>query len=224
MASLKLDAPVLGSYAHLLPPSWKPEITRWLAEDTPSFDFGGFVVGEEVQLAELLGKGKTEVSQRLGPCSSGPQELTSFLPYTGCPRWCAVRRRGLCPARLHVGPSSPSQQHRRRTPPSADDELTGFLPFVNLLLSVEWHLREGEAFTPIMTVATVRGPARQLLLGERVALNLLARCSGIATKSRRLLLAARKTGWQGIVAGTRKTTPGASSSTWQDRGKHALAG
>lgn len=61
MASLNLDAPVLGSYAHLLPPSWKPEITRWLAEDTPSFDFGGFVVGEELQLAELLGKGKTEV-------------------------------------------------------------------------------------------------------------------------------------------------------------------
>jgi nicotinate-nucleotide pyrophosphorylase (carboxylating) len=30
-------------------------------------------------------------------------------------------------------------------------------------------------------VAVVRGPARQLLLGERVALNTLARCSGIAT-------------------------------------------
>lgn len=30
-------------------------------------------------------------------------------------------------------------------------------------------------------VAIVRGKARQLLLGERVALNTLARCSGIAT-------------------------------------------
>lgn len=38
-------------------------------------------------------------------------------------------------------------------------------------------------FEPIRKVATVRGPARRLLLGERVALNLLARCSGIATKS-----------------------------------------
>lgn len=58
-------------------------------------------------------------------------------------------------------------------------------------------------------VATVRGPARCLLLGERVALNTMARCSGIATKSRRLLDKARAAGWHGIVAGTRKTTPGA---------------
>ena len=48
--------------------------------------------------------------------------------------------------------------------------------------SVEWHLKEGESFNPIKHVATVRGKARHLLLGERVALNLLARCSGIATK------------------------------------------
>lgn len=51
----------LGSYAHLLPPSWKATITQWLAEDTPSFDYGGFVVGEEQQTAMLFGKGKTEV-------------------------------------------------------------------------------------------------------------------------------------------------------------------
>ena len=48
--------------------------------------------------------------------------------------------------------------------------------------SVEWHMVEGAEFSPIAKVATVRGPARKLLLGERVALNALARCSGIATK------------------------------------------
>lgn len=48
---------------------------------------------------------------------------------------------------------------------------------------VEWHVNEGEVFEPVKHVATVRGKARFLLLGERVALNLLARCSGIATKS-----------------------------------------
>ena len=47
---------------------------------------------------------------------------------------------------------------------------------------VEWHLKEGETFEPIKHVATVRGKARHILLGERVALNMLARCSGIATK------------------------------------------
>jgi nicotinate-nucleotide pyrophosphorylase (carboxylating) len=43
-------------------------------------------------------------------------------------------------------------------------------------------MTEGSEFSPIAKVATVSGPARKLLLGERVALNVLARCSGIATK------------------------------------------
>jgi nicotinate-nucleotide pyrophosphorylase len=47
--------------------------------------------------------------------------------------------------------------------------------------SVEWHVAEGDEFEPIRHLATMRGKARYLLLGERVALNLLARCSGIAT-------------------------------------------
>lgn len=47
---------------------------------------------------------------------------------------------------------------------------------------VEWHIREGETFEPVKHCATVRGPIRRILLGERVALNTLARCSGIATK------------------------------------------
>jgi len=45
-------------FAHLLPPSWKPAVTAWLAEDTPSFDYGGYVVGEVEREAYLLGKGK----------------------------------------------------------------------------------------------------------------------------------------------------------------------
>lgn len=47
---------------------------------------------------------------------------------------------------------------------------------------VEWHIEEGTIFDPICHCATVRGPVRKILLGERVALNTLARCSGIATK------------------------------------------
>ena len=44
-------------YSHLLPPSWKSQISSWLDEDTPSFDYGGFVVGEAPREAFLLGKG-----------------------------------------------------------------------------------------------------------------------------------------------------------------------
>lgn len=80
--------------------------------------------------------------------------------------------------------------------------------FSQLQCTVEWNTKEGESFEPIRKIATVKGPARNILLGERVALNTLARCSGIATKSRRMLVLVRAAGYQGILAGTRKTTPG----------------
>lgn len=51
-------APAHGTIAHLLPPHYKRLISDWLAEDAPSFDYGGFVVGEQVTEAKLLGKSK----------------------------------------------------------------------------------------------------------------------------------------------------------------------
>ncbi len=45
-----------GAVSHLLPPSYKRMVTAWLEEDCPSFDYAGFVVGEEVKEARLLGK------------------------------------------------------------------------------------------------------------------------------------------------------------------------
>ena len=50
------------------------------------------------------------------------------------------------------------------------------------------------------------GPARALLTGERTALNLLARLSGVATLAARAARAVQGTG--AIVLDTRKTTPG----------------
>ncbi|XP_056265691.1 nicotinate-nucleotide pyrophosphorylase [carboxylating]-like [Pseudoliparis swirei] len=75
---------------------------------------------------------------------------------------------------------------------------------------VDWIHREGAEIGPdaVTLTAVVRGPARGLLLGERPALNCLARASGIATRCRRLRAAAAASGWRGDVAGTRKTTPG----------------
>ena len=77
MAAPLPDTAELDNFAHLLPPSWKTQVTAWLQEDTPSFDYGGFVVGEEPREAFLLGKGKqaavlagapffTEVFEQLG--------------------------------------------------------------------------------------------------------------------------------------------------------------
>lgn len=55
-------------------------------------------------------------------------------------------------------------------------------------------------------VAEVEGPARAVLSGERVALNLMGRLSGIATTTRRCVALAQPHGTD--IACTRKTTPG----------------
>ncbi|XP_055483472.1 nicotinate-nucleotide pyrophosphorylase [carboxylating] [Psammomys obesus] len=80
--------------------------------------------------------------------------------------------------------------------------------FTQLDCRVTWLLPEGSKLVPVVKVAEVRGPAHHLLLGERVALNTLARCSGVASAAAAAVEVAKGTGWTGHVAGTRKTTPG----------------
>lgn len=81
--------------------------------------------------------------------------------------------------------------------------------FTEVGCNVEWLHQEGADIGPdaITLTAVVRGPARCLLLGERPALNCLARASGIATRCSQLRATAKAAGWHGEVAGTRKTTP-----------------
>ena len=64
--------------------------------------------------------------------------------------------------------------------------------------------RDGEACLSGETVAVVEGRARTLLVAERTALNLLQRLSGIATRTRHFVDAARG---RIQVLDTRKTTP-----------------
>ncbi len=59
--------------------------------------------------------------------------------------------------------------------------------------------------TPV-DVAAVGGPARALLMGERVALNLLGHLSGVATLTAQFAEAAHRGG--AVVLDTRKTLPG----------------
>ena len=65
---------------------------------------------------------------------------------------------------------------------------------------------EGEAVEPGRCVAEVRGPARAILTGERVALNFLQHLSGVATRTRRFVELVAGTG--AAITDTRKTTPG----------------
>jgi len=48
----------MAEYACLLPPSWRSKVTEWIDEDIPSFDYGGFVVGDKEDHAVLWGKTK----------------------------------------------------------------------------------------------------------------------------------------------------------------------
>ncbi|PGH16115.1 nicotinate-nucleotide diphosphorylase (carboxylating) [Polytolypa hystricis UAMH7299] len=139
-----------GNLGDLLPQTYKRMISEWLEEDCPSFDYGGFVVGEAEGEAKLLGKAKGVVA--------------------GVPFFNEV--------------------------------------FAQLGCTVEWNVKEGDTIEPVTVCAIVRGPMRKILLGERVALNILARCSGIATKTSSLVSILRSHSWPGILAGTRKTTPG----------------
>lgn len=54
-----------GNLGHLLPLNYKRIISEWLEEDCPSFDYGGFVVGESEGEARLLGKSPVRFSPLL---------------------------------------------------------------------------------------------------------------------------------------------------------------
>ncbi|KAI5960129.1 BNA6 [Candida pseudojiufengensis] len=150
----------MSAYANLLPESgqWKQQITAFLSEDVPSFDFGGFVVGSKEETGSLYMK---------------QEGLICGIPFAA--------------------------------------EV-----FKQCNLQVKWNYEEKTYVTQEqlnknngkIVVATVSGQARNILLAERTALNLLARASGIATQSYITKKLADENGYTGLIAGTRKTTPG----------------
>jgi len=68
------------------------------------------------------------------------------------------------------------------------------------------HKKDGEKVAKGDVLATVSGPARPILTGERVALNFLRHMSGIATRT--AVVADMLTYYNTVVVDTRKTTPG----------------
>ncbi len=74
-------------------------------------------------------------------------------------------------------------------------------------VTVEAALEEGAAVSGVPAlVAVVAGPARAILTGERAALNLFGRLSGIASLTRRFV--ELTDGTSARILDTRKTTPG----------------
>ena len=86
-------------------------------------------------------------------------------------------------------------------------EVAGFVfrrvdPVISFVPTVEAGTRVGNR----TVIAELAGPARSLLTGERVALNLLQRLSGVATATARYVEAVA--GTKARIVDTRKTTPG----------------
>jgi len=126
----------------------------WLAEDTPNFDTGGFVVGDKQETAHLYGKSSTILA--------GVPFVDAVFEKLGC--------------------------------------------------KIQWFFKEGSVIEGSddkrVVVAEVTGHASDILLGERTALNVISRASGVAHASAKVRAIADKHGWHGEVAATRKTTPG----------------
>jgi len=73
-------------------------------------------------------------------------------------------------------------------------------------IQIESRAFDGDAVTAGSEFARIEGPADVLLIGERTALNLLQRLSGVATLTKRFVDAIG--GTNAKIVDTRKTTPG----------------
>jgi nicotinate-nucleotide pyrophosphorylase (carboxylating) len=72
-------------------------------------------------------------------------------------------------------------------------------------ITIEWHANDSDSIQSGQTICQVRGPARSILSGERMALNFLQLLSGTATQTRRYVDAIN--GTQAKILDTRKTLP-----------------
>lgn len=86
------------------------------------------------------------------------------------------------------------------------DEATVIFDHLDVETSTE--VKDGQRIEKYSTVLQLRGGAKPILAGERVALNFLMKMSGIATQTNRLLELCRQKNPKVSVAATRKTTPG----------------
>jgi len=73
-------------------------------------------------------------------------------------------------------------------------------------VTIDWKVSDGSTVVPGQILGRISGNARAILTGERTALNVLQRMSGIATVTARFVAAVRGTGT--VILDTRKTAPG----------------
>ncbi len=72
-------------------------------------------------------------------------------------------------------------------------------------IKIEFHFKDGDLIKKGDRLATLSGPAKELLMGERLSLNYIQRMSGIATETRKYQDAIAP--YNAKIVDTRKTTP-----------------
>ncbi|EGQ7855890.1 nicotinate-nucleotide diphosphorylase [Vibrio parahaemolyticus] len=77
-------------------------------------------------------------------------------------------------------------------------------------VTIEWHVKDGDNVEPNQTLCTLTGPARDLLTGERNAMNFIQTLSGCATTTAEYAAKIAHTDCR--LLDTRKTIPGLRSA------------
>jgi nicotinate-nucleotide pyrophosphorylase (carboxylating) len=80
--------------------------------------------------------------------------------------------------------------------------------YKKLKVNIETLVKDGDFIKKNSKVATIKGQAKSILKGERLALNFICKMSGIATETKKLVEKCRKNNPNVTIAATRKTTPG----------------
>ncbi len=108
----------------------------------------------------------------------------------------------------------PGLAARGRLRAKAPGVVCGLEPFARVFALLDprararFLARDGDEVRPGTALCEVEAGARALLAGERTALNLVQRLSGVASLTRRFVDAARRGGGAARIYDTRKTTPG----------------
>jgi len=86
-----------------------------------------------------------------------------------------------------------------------EDLVTAAMSLTDPTIHIHFEVEDGQPFAAHAVLATIQGPARAILQGERVALNLVQRLSGIATMTAKFVCETQ--GTRARITDTRKTTP-----------------
>mmetsp|Transcript_28664 Transcript_28664/g.60789 ORF Transcript_28664/g.60789 Transcript_28664/m.60789 type:complete len:331 (+) Transcript_28664:99-1091(+) len=166
----------------LLPLHFKEEVRLFLKQDMPHYDVGAFVVGDRPAVAHLLAKTDGVLA--------GVPFFDAVFEELGCTvEWQAAEGALVGPGHGGCEGAGEAATSSAATASASFDATAAH-------------------FKGRQLVAVVKGPVHRLLQGERTALNILSRASGIAAETRKLVAEKERLGWHGQIAATRKVTPG----------------